>query len=81
MLVNMQGVEKADEVIDLNDRRPEVPLDPKSRVTLTTLFSTVLASFITAGSSSPPVRTASVLEHDFSDAASGEIRNKNSHAA
>ena len=68
MLVNMMGIEKIDEIVDMSDRRMEATVDPKSRVTLTTLFGAVLASFQTAGPSpalTPTTAIAPVVGHDF----------------
>ena len=68
MLVNMMGIEQVDEIVDMSDRRTEATIDPKSRVTLTTLFGEVLASFQTARPSpalTPATASAPVVEHDF----------------
>lgn len=45
MLVNMIGVELVDEIIDLGSRRADGTIDPKSRVTLTTLLGAMLISY------------------------------------
>ena len=68
MLVNMMGIEQIDEIIDMSDRRTEATVDPKSRVTLTTLFGEVLASFQGACPSpalTPATATAPIVGHDF----------------
>ena len=66
MLVNMMGIEQVDEIVDMSDRRAEAMVDPKSRVTLTTLFGEVLASFLNADPSPTPVTaSAPVVGHDF----------------
>lgn len=68
MLVNMMGIEQIDEIVEISDRRTEATVDPKSRVTLTTLFGAVLASFQSAGPSPAPTPTtviAPVVGHDF----------------
>jgi hypothetical protein len=66
MLLNMMGIEQFDEIVDMSDRRPDTTVDPKTRVTLTTLFGEVLASFVRAGRSSTPAPSnAPVIGHDF----------------
>ena len=66
MLVNMMGIEQVDEIVDMSDRRMEATVDPKSRVTLTTLFGEVLASFLNADPSpTPATASASVIGYDF----------------
>lgn len=42
MLVNMIGIEKEDEIADLDSRRSALPFDPKARVTLATLVEAAL---------------------------------------
>ena len=66
MLVNMMGIEQVDEIVDMSDRRTEATVDPKSRVTLTTLFGEVLASFLNAEPSpTPATASAPIVGHDF----------------
>ena len=68
MLVNMMGIEQIDEIVDMSDRRTEATVDPKSRVTLTTLFGEVLASFQGAGLApalTSATATAPIVGHDF----------------
>lgn len=66
MLVNMMGIEQIDEIVDLSDRRTEATVDPKSRITLATLFGEVLTSFLNADPSpTPAAASAPVVGHDF----------------
>jgi hypothetical protein len=46
MLVNMMGIEEGDEMADIRGRNSRIVVDPKTRDTLTTLFSAVLTSFV-----------------------------------
>jgi hypothetical protein len=65
MLVNMIGVEESDEIVDLKSRRADGSVDPKARVTLTTLLGAMLTTF---KHEDVPVRAAQGALREFAAA-------------
>jgi hypothetical protein len=73
MLVNMIGIEDNQDVVDLDSRRAGDAVDPKSRVTLSTLLQAALTSFPTSESVEPPARVSTSVSN-VNDAAEGRAK-------
>ena len=80
MLVNMMGIEEGDEIADIQGRSSRVVVDPKTRDTLTAIFSAVLTSFVEVSVPDysnlvePPIASVSHVPVNDQAHGDGEVR-------
>jgi len=83
MLVNMIGVDDGDEITNIDAYRVEPLADPKTRVTLTTLFGALLSSYaaIDVGATPPSAPIAGTIDAGPAAAGPNSEHDARRHAA